>query len=288
MSSGGCTAPGLSVADIMAQTDVVIEGCGVPGSISVSFEDELVPINCTSQFTERSVVRTYEFVNSQTGEIFSICPQEIVYQIDACQPLTSFGVIGVEGATSVNVPSGCDLPTISVQEEEQGGCGFVEYMWLVSTESDPAGNPIIPRDENLGTTWLIIEGENDPTLNPGVITDDTHYVRCARNFSCCGFGESNIVSFRLDNAATCPVDTADGVQTIVDCANPVILSSPANDFFGAEQMMFVTDKEATISNRTGNGANITIDAKLGVLGNPGLEMHRGAAFEIYVEGCKED
>ena len=119
-------------------------------------------------------------------------------------------------------------------------------MWLISTETDLAGNPITPTNLNLGTIWFMIEGENDATLNPGAITENTFYVRCARNFSCCSFGESNIVSFMLDEAATCPVDNDDAVQTFEDCANPVVLRSPDNDFLENQQMIFITNRDCLL------------------------------------------
>ena len=288
LSTVGCSAPALTVADIIGQTDIVIETCGEESSIGLSFDDELIPMACTDGFTERTVIRTYTFTNVQTGEVLSECPQEIVYEIESCQPLTSFGVIGVSGASLVNVPSGCNLPNITVIEEEQGACGFVEYMWLVSTEQDPNGNPIIPTNLNLGTVWQIIEGENDPTLNPGTIVQNTHYVRCVRNFSCCNFAESNIVTFVIDDTATCPIEAAAGVEELVDCDNIISLVSPTDDYLSAEQKRFITNLNAAISNKTGVNSNLTVDAKQGVEGLPGLEVYQGGALEVYLEGCKED
>ena len=145
-TSDGCVAPGLTLSQLIAQTGLVVEDCGLP-IIDVDFSDELIAADCAgASFDERRVIRTYRLTNTQTGETLNTCPQEIIYDVDVCRPLTSFGVVGVDGQRTVQVPSGCDLPSITVIEEEQGACGFVEYMWLVSTQTDPNGNPLLPRD----------------------------------------------------------------------------------------------------------------------------------------------
>jgi len=287
MATNGCIAPSFN-----DHTEIPGEfnDCGNPDNISTSFEDFLIPEECTggNTFDERTIERTYTFTNTLTGEIIGQCPQTLTFIPEECSPLSSFGVIASMGSTSLTVPGGCDLPLIEVAEGLQGVCGYVEYMWLVSTEEDPNGNPVIPTNLNVGTTWTIIDGENDAFLNPGVVIQNTYYVRCARNFSCCTFGESNIVSFLVDDTATCPVDDQDAAQIIEDCANPVILSSPTDNYFGSEQLIFITNQDAEISNKAGIGSDITIDAKQGVLGIPGMEIQRGATFKVYTEGCNED
>lgn len=78
-------------------------------------------------------------------------------------------------------------------------------MWPISGQEDLNGNPLKPTDEHINAVWKV------------VITENTYYVRCTRSFSCCDFGESNIVSFKVDVVATCPIDVADELQVIVDC-----------------------------------------------------------------------
>ena len=287
-TSNGCIAPGLTFSQIVAQTGLEAEECGLPGIIDVFFTDELVLENCDgTSFDERTVIRTYNFVNTSTGEILNSCPQEITYEIDDCRPLSSFGVVGVDGESSVNVPEGCDLPTITVTQEEQGVCGYVEYMWLVSTTTDLAGNPIIPRPSNLGTTWFILLGENGPTLNPGVIDQTTFYVRCARNFSCCGFGESNIVSFIIDPFAACPVDILPRPNTLQDCDKKIVLVSPSHDFKLGEYMRFVSNEEGQIRNRISNNSRLELDMKSGVELQANFEVNPGAVLEVFLDGCQE-
>ena len=266
------------------------DNCSDPADIIMTMNEQLdaAPACANGIFYEsRTVTRTYSFTDA-CGNQSESCPQTITYEFGECQTLNTFGIVGVSGETSLVVPSGCDLPTITVTEVEQGVCGYAEYMWLVSTEEDLEGNPIIPTNLNLGTTWTIVEGENEAFLNPEAINQNTYFVRCARNFSCCIYGESNIVSFKIDESSTCPVDIDDEVQRFEDCDNPIILQSPTSDYFEAQQMIFITNREAIISNRSGERSNVTIDAKQGVLGRSGLEVLQGAALEIYLEGCKED
>ena len=273
-----------------ANPSLVADNCSDPADILMTMTEELTPApNCPDGifFSSRSVTRVYSFTDACGNESES-CPQIITYEFNSCQSLTSFGLVAVGGSTSVNVPSGCDLPTIEVVEAEQGVCGYVEYMWLVTTQEGPNGNPIIPTSLNLGTVWNIIDGENEPTLDPGVIAENTYYVRCARNFSCCIFGESNIVSFIIDDAATCPLVQTGEVQQVEDCENTITLRSPTDDFLSAEQMRFITNLNATLNNKTGSSSNLTIDAKQGIEGLPGLEVYQGGGLELYLEGCKED
>jgi len=245
-----------------------------------------MPAECSdgTSFDERTVIRTYKFVNALTDETLGECPQTITYETDGCTQLTSFGFISIAGDTEISVPGGtCDIPLIEVSSPETGICGYVEYMWLVSNQVNALGLPIIPTNFNVGTIWNIIPGEVSPTLDPGLISEDTYYVRCARNFSCCDFGESNIISVLIDENAICPAVTA--MESREDCESIFTLRSPTDDFNNAEQIRFITDQTIDASNIINPQSRIIFDAAQGSFIKSGFEIKLNAKLEIYNTGC---
>ena len=75
---------------------------------------------------------------------------------------------------------------------------------MVGTAELAPGVPIFPNRFNIGTLWFIIDGENQPTYTPESASENTYYVRCSRDISCCEFGESNIVVVLINAASECP------------------------------------------------------------------------------------
>ncbi|MEM1119013.1 MAG: SdrD B-like domain-containing protein [Bacteroidota bacterium] len=71
-----------------------------------------------------------------------------------------------------------------------GGSGTVEYIWLSST----LGCPSELTDQIVGATGA--------TFDPGVITQTTYYVRCARVIGCTEWIESNCVIKKVDDCGT--------------------------------------------------------------------------------------
>jgi len=256
-----CVLPAYAnVLEITLHTgQQVVDNCSSPQDISLSYTDMLVPEICNEiggYFEERDVERTYVFTDACGNQ--SSCTQVITYEFDECVALDDFGSIGVNSSVEVFVPEGCDLPLIEETSPTSSDCGFVEYMWLYSTEVDP-----------------------------GVITEDTYFIRCARNMSCCDFGESNIVSFLMDPGATCPAPTQGNEILIADCDNPVILLSPTDDISDGQMMRYLTNQDAQLSNRSSANASLTIDARFGTTMNQGFEINKGAEYKVYLEGCPE-
>ena len=92
-----------------------------------------------------------------------------------------------------------------------GGTGDLEYIWLASTDACP--------------TELIdmIPSANDSTYNPGVLTQTTYFVRCARRVGCTVWVKSDCVVKTVDicdneGSVNCDAVTAtvDGGKVIVD------------------------------------------------------------------------
>jgi hypothetical protein len=66
-----------------------------------------------------------------------------------------------------------------------GGIGEIEYLWLRSHKKS-----YYPGDPD----WSEIPNSNSPDYDPGIITETTYYIRCARRKGCNSYpGESNIV-----------------------------------------------------------------------------------------------
>jgi hypothetical protein len=94
-----------------------------------------------------------------------------------------------------------------------GGAGSLEYVWLKNevncvaptvTVSEISMNPN-------SSDWEIITGANGPSYNPGTVSTNTCYTRCARRSACEEYeGESNIVSIDVDpNCGNGTPDCAD-------------------------------------------------------------------------------
>ena len=278
------------IQSLLVDAPDLIDNCSDPTTIDFDLISEiLLPAVCmtdSDHFTERTVVRTYQFTD-QCGNTSDPCEQVINYQISECKGLTGFGSVAINGETTVMIPSGCNPPPITPTTDVQGACGYVEYMWLVSTQTDPNGNPLVFTEENLGTVWFIIPGADKEYYDPGTLTETTFFIRCARNFSCCDFGgESNMVAFRIDPNAVCPINTT--VIEFMDCDKNIFLLSPENDYEDEEEMMFVTDMNIEARNQISNQSRLLLKGGMSSKLVKGFSVMPSAQLEIYNEGCPDD
>jgi hypothetical protein len=103
---------------------------------------------------------------------------------EACDNVTSGGIItGDEELCGI----GADPSIIENVTLPAGGFGALEYLWLQSNVPIYNG----PGDPN----WTIIPNSNSPSYDPGPISSDTYYIRCARREGCTDYiGETNIIS----------------------------------------------------------------------------------------------
>ena len=279
--------PYASVVELENSTGLSVnDDCSAATDISLSFSDQLIREECSSgfHFEERTVIRNYTFTD-QCGFTSDACPQEITYQFNECVLLSDYGKIAINDAGEVHVPVNCTAPDIVESEEVQGVCGYVEYMWLITTEVDSNGDPVTPTNFNIGTIWKLIPGEFGKTLSPGVITEDTYFVRCARNFSCCDYGESNIVSILIDNNADCPGQPLD-LLINEDCDDPIILSSPTDDYFDNQQILYRTDESIRSSNKNGAGSQLILSSGTSTTLTEGFVVEKGAILQVDTTGCQ--
>ena len=264
----------------------------------LTHNDEVEPADCTNGefFSERVVNRTYNYV-SELGGFDVECTQEITYNFTECNQLTDYGVIAIENNVIRTLPSvDCPyIPTIEETQSVQGGCGHVEYMWLISTQERTDGQPFIPNEFNMGPAgsgaiWEIIDGALDPYYTPASITQNTYFVRCARDISCCDFGESNLVGYRIsqDAGVECPIPPVDDNPNTEDCDNDILLLAGDDNMMSGQQLEFKTNKTIDASNRVGSGAKLIYNAKEGTILTEGFQVDQNAELEITTTGCDNE
>ena len=280
----------------------IANNCGSDANITITFTDAVIPSNCfgngTAYFNERKVNRTYVFTNSISNQNLGSCTLEITYNISECVSLTDFGVISIDSdynssgdATTFTLTSGCDAPPIVEVADVSGKCGYVEYMWLRSTRERSPGIPFTPNElivgaEGSGAVWEIINGALDKGYNPMQIAENTYFVRCARNFGCCNFGESNIISFIVDAGSSCPIPNNPFEHE--DCGNKITLLSPSDDGEDGDFKEYRTNESIIASNIIRKGSDITFKARDSIVLLPGFEVDLNAQLTISLDGCEND
>jgi len=164
---------------------------------------------------------------------YSTCTCE---HIDVCSNVTNGGWIGYDQG---NCGPFNPAPIYSL-EPAYGGCGDIEYMWLVSSVN-------VPYYGNSNSPWTVIPGANGITYDPPYQSSGTKcYLRCARTDTCDDFpGESNVICITVGQVQNCN----DWDCTTEDYFNPVtceceytVISSPncddnncgTTDYFNAE------------------------------------------------------
>ena len=125
-------------------------------------------------------------------ELFTVVPGEVNPTIDAgfvalpdpCDNVTDGGKIEAD-----EDPEACgpyDAAEITNVELPSGGTGNLEYIWLASTIECPT------------ELTDMIPGANGPEYDPGVLTETTYFVRCARRIGCEVWIESDCVVKKVD------------------------------------------------------------------------------------------
>ena len=285
-------SPYSTVAQLEASTNgTVSDNCTDDNDIVIESTDEVVPLECSSPgdfFESRQVVRTYEFTDA-CGNTSDPCPQIITYTFTECNQITDPGTIEIVDGVVLNIPTGCTAPPITDRTPAVSNCDdYVEYMWLVSTAEQSNGQPFIPNDFNMGpqgsgALWEIIPGATGVEYYPGIINENTYFVRCSRSFSCCDYLETNLVGYRIDNDpdAVCP---AVNPPTGDDCDEDIILTAIDN-MMSAQNEEYHTDRTIQAENRVGVGANLLLNAKDGTTLRPGFEVESNAQLQVQTDGC---
>jgi hypothetical protein len=296
LASDGCT---VEPFDNLADAGFLLgESCD-DLMVELSSTDELIAEDCPGGgvfFSRRTVIRTYTY-ESANGGFDETCPQTITYEFDACDQVSDAGRISLDGTSLIHVPSGCNAPAITeLAEATVSGCNnLVEHMWLRSTVESSNGLPLFPTPLNVGPEgsgmpWVIVSGATDADLNPGIITQNTYFVRCTRSISCCQFRETNIVGIRIDDSAECPAveEGIEGDQAqferLDNCAGEIVLDG-RDDMRSGDQKEYRTNQTIRATNKVGAGASTIYNAQDGIFLNPGFEVETNAELQAILDGC---
>lgn len=195
--ANGCQA--VESVTITAPTQIVLTttssdatcSSGTNGSASVSVSGG------TSPYTyDWSTGASTTSINNLVPGTYSVtvtdangCQETATVEISrpVCCNVTAGGTIG-------NPQSNCgpfDPTAITSVQPSTGGLGTLEYVWLYSYTNIPntVGNPY----------WMPLANSNSETFDPGVVSQTTYYMRCARRAGCSFWaGESNVVEILVN------------------------------------------------------------------------------------------
>ncbi|MEZ4955428.1 MAG: hypothetical protein R2825_17840 [Saprospiraceae bacterium] len=185
--------------------------------------------------------------------------------VQGCDNITDGGTIGFDPncLASVSVACNSTAPNIANCVSPSGGSGNLEIIWLKSTSSCSA--PTTTADDiiaGLDPHWVLVPGQTGLSLSPGVVTDNTCYLRCTRRAGCSTYQESNIISLTTDCGGggnpNCDADisitTGNGTITVTGLDGAPVSSL----------QIFSCDWSQTITNCFGNcGASKTVNVAPG-------------------------
>ncbi|MEM9920643.1 MAG: SdrD B-like domain-containing protein [Bacteroidota bacterium] len=154
----------------MGEAFQVGNGANVTGDAHKYSGSGWLTLNITSQPSNSNY-----HLNGHRGDI------NIMLGGEGCDNLTSGGLIGSTQCNSEPF----DAEVIqNIVSPSGGNTQAIEYVWLTTTD------PELPMEQ-----WTEIAGATSDSYDPGLITETTYFLRCARRFPCKYFyGESNVVA----------------------------------------------------------------------------------------------
>jgi len=153
--------------------------------------DFLDPVTCNC--VNEPIVVDCNDNDCATEDMFNYTTCECEY-IDVCTNVSSGGWIGYDQGNC----TAFDPAPLQSLEPAMGGCGSIQYMWLMSPVNVPyTGLPNSP--------WQVIPGEIGLTYDPPAISSGVVcYIRCASTDTCDDFpGESNVVCITVGATEVC-------------------------------------------------------------------------------------
>ena len=146
------------------------------------------------------------------------CAGTVITVCDNVQIGGTIGFLNSCSPTIVYCKDDGDAPLIQDCISPIGGSGDLQIVWLKSTTSCL---PPTTTFDNIANDphWMVIAGANSPDYYPGVLTESTCFLRCARRENCDMFIESNIVRIELN----CDLDVDCGLLGITAKAGKVIV-----------------------------------------------------------------
>ncbi|MCF8275730.1 MAG: gliding motility-associated C-terminal domain-containing protein, partial [Flavobacteriales bacterium] len=162
------------------------------------------------------VAGTYSVTATDANGCEATCSKTV--SITPCCNVTDGGQI----AASQENCGPFDPAAITSVSPPTGGLGDLEYVWLMNHENVPLNNG------NNG--WVEIPNSDNESYDPGILTETTCFIRCARRSGCTVYvGESNVVCVTINEA---PVATCTPING--DCNNGNIASASVSASGGTE------------------------------------------------------
>lgn len=202
-------------------------------------------------------------------------------------PNTDNDVIQADGCSCAGTPSVCDnvvlggkigfgndcspsttvctdpVPFINSCVNPTGGSGDFEVIWLKAINNPNCYPPTTTADNiDQDPFWSIVPGETGLTLNPGIVTQKTCYLRCTRREGCSTYIESNIISVDLEpgcgpgdpDCANITITAGNGIITIDNLgAAPYSSVKVFNSSWGTEYSCYGNCPGSTVSVSVGEG-----------------------------------
>jgi Lectin C-type domain/Secretion system C-terminal sorting domain len=140
-----------------------------------------------------------------------------------CDNVLMGGNIGF-GANCASSAVACNgvAPFIENCYSPIGGTGAFEIVWLKAT-NNPSCLPPTVTQANIANDpfWKMIQGANGLTLDPGIITERTCFLRCVRRVGCYTMIESNIIFIDVDPTCSQP-NCSTGVSIVTGDGNATV------------------------------------------------------------------
>jgi len=212
--ANGCTAtcsstvtePTALTADCSSVDGTCNNNNEASASVSVGGGDEPYSYAWNNGATTSSIdglaAGTYSVTVTDANGCTADC--SVTVSVTPCCNVTAGGEI----AASQENCGPFDPAVITSVVDATGGLGDLEYVWLQNDENVPINNG------NNG--WVMIPNSNSATYDPGMLTETTCFIRCARRAGCEPYpGESNVICIVIN-----PADlTASCTPVNGDCNN---------------------------------------------------------------------
>ena len=184
--------------------------------------------------------------------------------VQICDNVTLGGQIGF-GNNCAGSATVCNsaAPQILNCASPSGGSGALEIIWLKAINNPNCYPPSTTVDNiDQDQFWSVISGATGLTYNPGVLTQQTCFLRCVRRAGCTTYIESNIISVTIQpgcgsgppDCANISISASNGTITINNLgAAPFSTVKVFNSSWGTEFSCYANCPGNTVTVNVGAG-----------------------------------
>ena len=184
--------------------------------------------------------------------------------VQVCDNVTLGGTIGF-GNSCTGSTTVCNNPAPQILNcaSPTGGSGDFEIIWLKAINNPNCYPPTTTVDNiDQDPFWSVIPGATGLTYNPGVLTQQTCFLRCTRRAGCTTYIESNIISVNLQpgcgsgppDCANISITAGNGTITVGNLgAAPFSSLKVFNSSWGTEYACYANCPGSTVTVNVGAG-----------------------------------